>query len=101
MGKIFNLPLSSSRIDAFVSRTQYPHEKLERVLKFSPKISVISSIGKTINEEAQLAGANQKTKTKITSRYKHTHIHTLKRGPKEHFQCHFALQQYETLIQRH
>jgi nucleoside-diphosphate-sugar epimerase/glycosyltransferase involved in cell wall biosynthesis len=65
MGKIFNLPLSSSRIDAFVSRTQYPHEKLERVLKFSPKISVISSIGKTINEEAQLAGANQKTKTKI------------------------------------
>jgi nucleoside-diphosphate-sugar epimerase/glycosyltransferase involved in cell wall biosynthesis len=65
MSKIFNLPLSSSRIDTFVSRTQYSNEKLKQVLNFSPKISIVSSIGKTIKGEEKVAKPNQKRKAKI------------------------------------
>ncbi len=57
MGKIFALHLSSSRIDVFVSRTQYPHAKLKWILDFSPRVSVASSIAKLVKAEAD--DANQ------------------------------------------
>jgi asparagine synthetase B (glutamine-hydrolysing) len=35
-------------IDAFVSRTQYPHEKNKRLFDFSPRISVVSALGEVV-----------------------------------------------------
>lgn len=58
MGKLFPLPLSSSRIDAFVSRTQYPYAKLKRALDFSPKISVVNSIEKTFKAKMKAEEEN-------------------------------------------
>ena len=65
MGKVFTLPLSPSRIDAFVSRTQYPHTKLKQVLNFSPKFSVASSIGIVVRTDSESNEAKPRKKIKI------------------------------------
>ena len=65
IGKIFPLPLSSSRIDVFVSRTQYPNEKLKRVLGFSPRISVVSSIGEVVKAKVETDETSRERKSGI------------------------------------
>jgi nucleoside-diphosphate-sugar epimerase/glycosyltransferase involved in cell wall biosynthesis len=65
IGKALPLPLSSSRIDTFVSRTQYPHVKLKQVLGFMPRISVISSIGNIVKSKVGTDQTIRQKKTKI------------------------------------
>ena len=51
VGSVIRLPLSVDRINALVSRTSYPNDKLERLLGFSPEISVVSSVGEVARTE--------------------------------------------------
>ena len=46
--KIYSIPLTQKRINALISRTRYPCDKLESELDYKPKIYVPGSIGEAL-----------------------------------------------------
>ena len=48
MGKVIKLPITNERINALVSRTRYPTDKLKVVLGFQPKVNVVDAIGEIV-----------------------------------------------------
>lgn len=49
LGALFNLPLTTNRINALVSRTKYPYSKLETRLGYTPKLSIPESIEEIVS----------------------------------------------------